>query len=155
MPSLTANYLEQLFLMQTDMNGLNRRATLPEPDGAGAAGASVTLTANAAADTWGAMVQIAATIGATAGYIVAVWVSNPSAAVEYTIEINRGNPDVAIGTVFYRDIAVAPQGAKKIDLEYPLRVPGGDRVRARVQSSQAVADTIDVKIVYYTNALGT
>ena len=72
MVALNDTYLEQLFFALTDINNNIRKATFPEPDGAGVAGDAVTVTANAAADTWGAYVQLVATVGVGAVYITEV-----------------------------------------------------------------------------------
>jgi len=157
MGSLTANMLTQMFYALFDQNSNLRYHTLPEPDGAGAAGAAVAVTNNVAADTWGAYAQIAATVGANDIYIVGVQIINLSAAAQFTIAIAKGAAAAEV------DIALIPIEASAANtpsylviLPYPIRVAAGTRVAARGQDDTGGSLTSAVKLLYISaNLLGT
>jgi len=133
-----------------------RYSTFPLPSGAGVAGASVTLTSNAAANTWGNYAQIIATVGTSPVLIIGLLVSNPSAAVEYTIAIAKGAAAAEVDVVVmpFRDLAGAPQGQHYIWLPYPIPIPAATRLAGRVQNTAAAANTIDVKVLVVSGSGG-
>ncbi|GAH49604.1 unnamed protein product, partial [marine sediment metagenome] len=72
-------------------------------------------------------------------------VTNPSAAVDYEVQIGYG-PDLNnmywFGPVTYNLASVT--------LPFPLEVPAGQRLAARCRDSAAAQNTVDVKILAYT-----
>ena len=120
----------------------------PLPTGAGVAGASVVLTSNAAADTWGLYAVLAAATAANLD-IKGVMVSNPNAVAEYTIAIAIGGVGVEVDMFTFPVIqtAAAAFDMKYYWLDYPRFIPAGSRLTGRCQNSVAAANTVAVKLI--------
>ena len=134
-----------------------RYRTYPMPDGAGVAGAAVTLISGVA-DTWGAWIQIVAAAGVLQPQlIVGIQVTNPTAAGEYTIDIGTGaaaaEASVTAGGLPFRAIAAMPKGAHIIWLPYPIYIPVTTRIAMRCQDSVG-AGNIDVKLITINGVAG-
>ena len=113
------------------------------PDGA----ASVTLTAAAGAWTYALWSQIAASVGAADGWLVAVYAENPSApAAGYDVNIGSGAIAAEVS------LAVVPIFQSINPLPFPIRIAATTRVAGRCRSSTGVADTIAVKVGILTGA---
>ncbi len=108
----------------------------------GVASAAITLTKNAAANTWGAWAEIASAAAVTVdtqitGFSLINFVGVPAQG-EVQIGIGAGGAEAAIGTY---DIAMAGQQLTRLIL-----VRGATRIAARYRNANAVADTVDIKI---------
>ena len=134
-----------------------RYRTYPMPDGAGVAGAAVTLISGVA-DTWGAWIQIVAAAGVLQPQlIVGIQVTNPTAVGEFTIDIGTGaaaaEVSVTAGGLPYRNLAAFPKGEHIIWLPYPIYIPVTTRIAMRCQDSVG-AGNIDVKLITINGVAG-
>lgn len=114
------------------------------PDGA----ASVTLTAAAGAWTWSAnWAQIAASVGAADAWFIGVAIENPSnPAVSYDVGIGFGT--APLGT----SIASLPYFAPIVFVPFPVRILATLGVVGRLRSTNAVANTVAVKVLMMAGA---
>lgn len=111
-------------------------ATLP--DGA----ASITLTAQAVAWTYGAWAEIVASVGAADAWLVGVGIEAPSdPAAGYDVDIGDGAAGSEVS------IAEVPFFTALYNLPFPARILAATRLAGRTRSSTGVADTIGVKVV--------
>ena len=108
------------------------------PDGA----VPVTLTGGVGW-TLGAIAQIAADIGAKAIRIYQIDLTNPSAAVDYEVQIGYG----AVG--FETWFGPVTYNLASVTLPFPLEVPANQRLIARCRDS-AGGNTVDIKVLAYT-----
>jgi hypothetical protein len=110
------------------------------------AAAAITLTKNAAAWTWGAWTQIVAAAGVTAEtHIVGFTLENfvgGAAQGEVAIASGGGGAEVEMGRY--------PIVSATYMLPHPLYVPAATRLSARYRNSNAVADTVDIKLLTET-----
>lgn len=135
------------------------------------AGASVTLTADAAGSTYGvwADLALAATV-LTDSLIVGVFVANPSATDEFTIDIGScagyanaaavngaGGPAIAaahrqeVAYDFHEVTAVGVLATTLIPLYAPVWIASGVGIIGRIYGITAVAVTADVRVAVLQN----
>jgi len=109
----------------------------------GVAALPVTVTSDAAAWTWGIWVEIDDDIGDKAIRIYQIDLTNPSAAVDYEVQIGYGAAasEVPLGVVTYNLASVT--------LPFPIEVSAGLRLAARCRDSGG-GGTVDIKILAYT-----
>ena len=136
--------------------------TLPQPDGAGVAGASIPLLAGIA-DTWGAWTQIVLAAVVTQPTLVyGIMVSAPTAAAEYQLDIGLGIAPAGVslfaagtagaGIPTIEQVA-APTPGHIIHLPVPLLLNIGDNIVMRAQDSVG-ASTISVKLLCIEGVAG-
>lgn len=112
--------------------------------------APVTVTADAAAWTYGAWVEIVPDGAITEAFDIH-WVHSGevSAQGNYVLQIAKGDAgsEEAIGTIAFSRDSNQVQTASQ-----PIQIPpqfAGTRISCRVASDNAVADTVDVKVYYH------
>lgn len=112
------------------------------------AAAAVTLTAAAGAWTWGAWTQIVAAAGVTVTtQIRGFTLENPVFGVaalqgEVAVAIGAGGLEVEVGRY--------PVASPAYEFAVPIAIPIGTRLSARLRTSDAVANTIDIKLLTAT-----
>lgn len=135
------------------------------------AGASVTLTANAAGSTYGAWADVAllATVLVDT-LVVGVFAANPSATDEFTIDIGsaQGYANAAaviaagaaaiaaahrqeVAVDFHQVTAVGVTATPLIPLRNPIWIPAGVGIIGRCYGVTAAAVTIDVRVACVQN----
>jgi len=113
------------------------------PDGA----AAITLTAKAAAWTYGAWVQIVASVGAADVWLVGVAMASPSNTVaDYDVDIGAGAAAAEV------HLAEVPHWGGMIFLPFPVLVAATTRLAGRTRSSSGLADTVDTKVIVISGA---
>lgn len=112
----------------------------------GVAAAAVTLTALAAAWTWGAWTTIVAAVGVLAD----------TAIIGLTLENFVGAPSqgevaIAVGAAgFEVEIARKPAANGYYEFQNPVFCLAGTRISARYRTSTGAADTVDLKVLTAT-----
>lgn len=135
------------------------------------AGASVTLTANAAGSTYGnwANVALAATV-LVPSLVVGVFCANPSATDEFTVDIGscQGYANAAaviaagaaaiaaahrqeVAYDYHQVTAVGVLASTLIPLAVPIFIPAGVGILGRCYGVTAAAVTIDVRVAVIQN----
>jgi len=113
--------------------------------------AAKTLTCKAAAWTWpAAWEEIAATVGAVDVWICDVLLQNPSALVDYQVQLGTGlaAAEVSIADGFTLNAADLPTIVHQ--LNRPIRVVAATRLAGMAENAAAAANTIDVRVRYMT-----
>jgi len=91
----------------------------------------------------GASTEIAATVGTIPVRIYQIDMSDPTAAVNYEVQIGHGpaGSETWLGVVTYNQ--------ESVTLPFPMEVPAGRRLAARCRDS-AGGNTVAVKVLAYT-----